>query len=77
MKVYIFKVRFYYSDDIVMYAVSAKSEDNAEMLLLDEVYRKYLRYAKCDTTLVGVCDHFYSISNGDSLELEEGDVISL
>lgn len=77
MNTYFFKVRFYYSDDIKMYAVSARSEDNAELVLLDDLYRKYLQCAKCDTELVGVCDTFYFRSSGESLELEEGDVVML
>lgn len=77
MKAYIFKVHFHYSDDVKMYVVSARSEDNAELVLLDNLYRKYLQCAKCDTELVGVCDTFYFRSNGESLELEEGDVVML
>lgn len=77
MNTYFFKVRFYYSDDIKNYVVSAKSGDVAEMLLLDDLYRRYLQYAKCDTELIGVCDTFYSTVNGGSVELEEGDIIEL
>lgn len=77
MNTYFFKVRFYYSDDIKNYVVSAKSGDVAEMLLLDDLYRRYLQYAKCDIELIGVCGTFYSTVNGGSVELEEGDIVEL
>lgn len=77
MKAYIFKVHFYYSDNIVNYVVGARSEDHAELLLVDDLYRKYLRLAKFDFDLIGVCDCFHSNSNGESTELEEGNVIAL